>query len=71
MKARNNPGADFNNTQAGTSTRTQSTPVETYTEQLDLRVRGRSFALRVESNALGSKWKLGSPRVDIRQDGRR
>ena len=71
IKARNNPGADFNNTQAGTSTRTQSTPVETYTEQLDLRVRGRSFALRVESNALGSKWKLGSPRVDIRQDGRR
>jgi len=71
VKARNNPGADFNNTQAGTSTRTQSTPVETYTEQLDLRVRGRSFALRVESNALGSKWKLGSPRVDIRQDGRR
>ena len=71
VKARNNPGADFNNTQAGTSTRTQSTPVETYTEQLDLRVRGRSFALRVESNALGSKWKLGSPRVDIKQDGRR
>jgi len=71
VKARNNPGADFNNTQAGTSTRTQSTPVEEYTEQLDLRVRGRSFALRVESNALGSKWKLGSPRVDIRQDGRR
>ena len=71
VKARNNPGADFTNTQAGTSTRTQSTPVETYTEQLDLRVRGRSFALRVESNALGSKWKLGSPRVDIRQDGRR
>ena len=71
VKARNNPGADFNNTQAGTSTRTQSTPVETYTEQLDLRVRGRSFALRVESSALGSKWKLGSPRVDIRQDGRR
>ena len=71
VKARNNPGADFNNTQAGTSTRTQSTPVEEYTEQLDLRVRGRSFALRVESDATGSKWKLGSPRVDIRQDGRR
>ena len=71
VKARNNPGADFDNTQSGTSIRTQSTPVETFTEQLDLRVRGRSFALRVESDALGSKWKLGSPRVNIRQDGRR
>ena len=71
VKARNNPGANFNNTQAGTAIRTQATPVEEFTEQLDLRVRGRSFALRVESDALGSKWKLGSPRVDIRQDGRR
>ena len=71
VKARNNPGADFSNTQAGTSVRTQSSPVEKFTEQLDLRVRGRSFALRVESDATGSKWKLGSPRVDIRQDGRR
>ena len=71
IKARNNPGANFNNTQAGTATRTQTTPVEEFTEQLDLRVRGRSFAVRVESDALGSKWKLGSPRVDIRQDGRR
>ena len=71
VKARNNPGADFDSTQSGTTSRTQTTPVEEFTEQLDLRVRGRSFALRVESNALGSKWKLGSPRVDIRQDGRR
>ena len=36
VKARNNPGADFDNTQSGTSIRTQSTPVETFTEQLDL-----------------------------------
>ena len=71
LKARNNPGAGFDSTGSGTSTRTQTLPVEEYTEQLDVRVRGRSFALRVESNALGSKWKLGSPRVDIRQDGKR
>lgn len=71
LKARTNPGADFNSTESGTATRTQSSPVETYTNQLDLRVRGRSFAIRVESDALGSKWRLGSPRVDIRPDGRR
>jgi hypothetical protein len=38
---------------------------------LYVRARGRSFALRVESTALGAKWRLGSPRVDLRQDGRR
>ena len=69
--ARNFPGEDFGNTAAGTASRTSISPVEEFTNQLDLRIRGRSFALRVESDALESKWKLGSPRVDIRQDGRR
>jgi hypothetical protein len=71
VKARNFPGEDFGNTAAGTAARTSVSPVEEFTNQLDLRIRGRSFALRVESDALESKWKLGSPRVDIRQDGRR
>ena len=71
IKARNFPGANFNDTQTGTTSRTSTSPVEAFTEKLDVRVRGRSFALRVASDALGSKWKLGSPRVDIREDGRR
>ena len=71
IKARDFPGEDFANTGAGTTTRTQVSPVEEYTKQLYVRARGRSFALRVESTALGAKWRLGSPRVDIRQDGRR
>ena len=71
LKARNFPGANFTSTSAGDAVRTSSSPVEEYTDQLYLRVRGRSFALRVESEALGSRWKLGSPRVDLRPDGRR
>jgi len=71
IKARDFPGEDFASTGAGTTTRTQTSPVEEYTKQLYIRARGRSFALRVESNAIGAKWRLGSPRVDIRQDGRR
>ena len=71
VKARNFPGENFGSTAAGTTARTAINPVEEFTNQLDLRIRGRSFALRVESSALESKWKLGSPRVDIRQDGRR
>ena len=71
IKARNFPGADFNDSNTGTTTRTSTSPIEAFTEKLDVRVRGRSFALRVASDALGSKWKLGSPRIDIREDGRR
>ena len=71
LKARNSPGANFDSTQSGDAVRTSASPVEEFTGSLDLRVRGRSFALRVESDALGSKWRLGSPRVDIRPDGRR
>tara|TARA_Y100001978_G_scaffold81397_1_gene72904 strand:+ start:8989 stop:12357 length:3369 start_codon:yes stop_codon:yes gene_type:complete len=71
IKGRNYPGADFDQSSAVPAIRTASVPVEKFTNQLDVRVRGRSFALRVESDAIGSKWKLGSPRVDVRQDGRR
>lgn len=71
VKARNFPGASFDNTASGDAIRTASSPVETFTNQLFLRARGRSFALRVESQALGAKWKLGSPRIDLRPDGRR
>ena len=71
VKSRNFPGAGFDNTAAGDTIRTATSPVETFTNQLFLRSRGRSFALRVESSALGARWKLGSPRIDIRQDGKR
>lgn len=71
VKSRNFPGAGFDNTAAGDTIRTATSPVETFTNQLFLRSRGRSFALRIESSALGARWKLGSPRIDIRQDGRR
>jgi len=71
IKARNFPGSSFDDTDSGTTSRTSTSPIENFTEKLDVRVRGRSFALRVESEALGCKWKLGSPRIDIREDGRR
>jgi len=70
VKSRRFPGASFDNTDSGTAIGSISSDVETFTEQLHIRSRGRSFALRVESTALGTKWKLGSPRVDLRADGR-
>jgi len=71
MKSRNNPGANFNETAQVTTQRSATSPVEQFTEKLNYRLRGRSFALRIDSTSLGTKYKLGTPRVDIRQDGRR
>ena len=71
VKARDFPGEDFSQTGTGTTTRTATSPVEQFTNKLDYRIRGRSFAIRLDSNALGCKFKMGTPRVDIREDGRR
>ena len=72
IKARTHSGSGFTQTDDNnTSQRTATNPVEVYTEKLDVRVRGRTFALRVESTEIGTKFKLGSPQVNIVQDGRR
>lgn len=51
-------------------TRTSTVPVEQYTGQIYVRVRGRQMVLRLESNQLGCTWQVGAPRIDIRGDGR-
>ena len=72
IKARTHSGSGFTQTDdSNTSQRTATTPVEVYTEKLDVRVRGRTFAMRVEATEIGTKFKLGSPQVNIVQDGRR
>jgi hypothetical protein len=45
--------------------------VQEFTGQVYTRLRGRQLAFRIESNTLGVSWQLGSPRIDIRNDGRR
>ena len=71
VKTRNFPGVTFNETNSSTVSQSVSTPVELFTEQLHIRARGRSFAFRIESDVTGVMWRLGTPRLDVRQDGRR
>ena len=54
-----------------TIVRTATVPIEQFTGQVYVRVRGRQMIMKVESNQLGCAWQLGSPRIDIKQDGRR
>ena len=71
VKTRNFPGVTFNETSSNQVAQSVSTPVELFTEQLHVRLRGRSFAFRVESDVTGVMWRLGTPRLDVRPDGRR
>jgi hypothetical protein len=45
--------------------------IQEFTGQVYTRLRGRQMAFRIESTGVGVAWQLGSPRIDIRPDGRR
>jgi hypothetical protein len=71
----NNPksvgGTNFDAEEAVTATQTYPVDLDTYNGQIFIRVRGRQMAMRISSNQLGTQWQLGSPRIDLRPDGRR
>jgi hypothetical protein len=71
VKPRTNAGTAYGTPNDKTVTRTQQFPVELFTGQVYTRIRGRQMAFRIESTGLGVAWQLGSPRIDIRPDGRR
>ena len=66
----NNP-ASLGGSDNGVITRTATVPVEQFTGQVNIRVRGRQLAMKISSNGLGVAWQLGSPRLDLRPDGRK
>jgi len=66
-----NTTASESGVNAGTVVRSASSPVDVYTEQIHTRVRGRQMSLKVDSGTTGVQWQLGSPRLDMRADGRR
>jgi hypothetical protein len=45
--------------------------IQQFDGQVYTRLRGRQMAFRIESKGIGVAWQLGSPRIDIRPDGRR
>jgi len=71
VKAKNYSGGNYDQSGSGTTQRSATSPVEQFTNKLDFRIRGRSFAIRVDSSELGCRYKLGTPQVDMRPDGRR
>jgi hypothetical protein len=72
-----NSGSGYNVPQSlggsstGVVTRGTTVPVEQFTGQINVRVRGRQMSFKVGSTAIGVQWQLGAPRIDIRPDGRK
>lgn len=77
IRPRQNPGAPYGTGDAPVVASKQSYAgqatytVQEFTEIVYTRVRGRQMAFKVSSNTLGTQWQLGSPRIDIRADGKR
>jgi|TARA_R110000803_G_scaffold63012_3_gene123541 hypothetical protein len=72
-----NPGAGYGTAEGGDVISandyrlTRQYLVQRYTQQVNVRLRGRQMTLRISSDTVGTQWQLGSPRIDIRPDGRR
>jgi hypothetical protein len=64
-------GTSSDASQAVTATQTYPIDLDTYNGQIYIRVRGRQMSMRISSNKVGTQWQLGSPRIDLRNDGRR
>ena len=70
VRPRNFPGSTFQADVSDTQTVVESS-VGVYTDQIFIRARARQMALKISSDGLGVNWQLGSPRLDVRPDGRR
>ena len=74
LQANNFPGANYLQSEIAKVDRTATSttvPFEQFTNKADVRLRGRAFSIKVDCSTEGVRWRLGSPRVEIRQDGRR
>jgi hypothetical protein len=77
MRPKQNPGAPYNVAPSPLVRSAQNYGtintynVQEFTQIIYTRVRGRQLAFRIESDTLGTQWQLGTPRLDVRPDGRR
>lgn len=73
IRPQNYPGGEIGtgNERAVTRNSSATLKVNRFTDQVFTRLRARSVALRIESNETGVAWRLGTPRLDMRKDGRK
>lgn len=70
IRPHNFPGGAYQSNPSNTQ-RVIQTTVGQYTNEVFMRARARQLALKVQSTGLDTQWQLGSPRLDMRPDGKR
>ena len=65
------PYGTYSDTTSGSFVRTQTTPVTLATELIYYRLRGRQMSMKLSSTTSDMTWRLGTPRINLRPDGRR
>lgn len=73
VKMQDYPGAPYATAESTASSVVQASTavIEQFTQLAYIRLRGRSLVFRCESSAAGVTWRMGTPRVSIRDDGRK
>jgi hypothetical protein len=77
VRPRQNPGANYGVSDAPVVASTVSYAarntynVQQFTELVNTRIRGRQMAFKIQCDTLGTQWQLGTPRLNVRPDGRR
>jgi hypothetical protein len=70
VRPRSFPGSQYQSDPSDTQNVIE-TAANIYTDQVFIRARARQMAFKITSDQLGVQWQLGSPRLDVRPDGRR
>ena len=77
IDTKNFPGSSATTTSTSPSgsalntTAVNQSTIDEFTEQIHVRARGRQLTLKINSTTTGVAWQLGTPRAEIRPDGRR
>jgi hypothetical protein len=71
LKTQNFPGANYINTTNSSISQTATIPIEQFTEQAFVRLRGRQVSFKISGSQVGTFWTLGTPRIELQKDGKR
>ena len=77
IDTKNFPGSSATTTSTSPSgsalntTAVNQSTIDEFTEQIHVRARGRQLSIKINSTAAGVAWQLGTPRAEVRPDGRR
>lgn len=71
LKLQDKPGTTLHGSTDSDVARTVATPIQEFTDRVDIGKRARLITFRLEGAQKGLQWRLGTPHMELRPDGRR